>query len=66
MTTIGRCTRCRGPVTVLKEYKVEAYAGDARPVLAKLCDPCADKTQKAKLTPVNFQEEKRELTEMYV
>jgi len=52
MTTIGRCTRCRGPRTILTDCKVEAYAGDRAAVMASLCDGCLDKTTRAVVTRV--------------
>ena len=60
--TIGRCTRCRGAVTVVTVCTVEAYAGDRAAVEARLCDPCRDAIVRAIVTPV---EDRAPLTVVY-
>ena len=62
MTIIGKCTKCRGPRTVLRECKVEAFAGDPRPVLARLCDACVDGIARAVVTPMAVEVDTSELT----
>ena len=63
VTMQGKCTCCRRHTAVIL-CKVEAFAGEARPVEAKLCDPCIDGFKVAKVTKMRI-ETPSELTEMY-
>lgn len=67
MTTIGRCTRCRGSVTIVHDVKVEAYRGDRDAQTARLCETngCLDKVRERAIVTPTTPEPEPSLVLMY-